>query len=48
MPYGMSTDDHDMIWVAQNGQPNVPASLVAFDPQGALGRIVVPQIAFVP
>lgn len=32
LPYGMATDDRDMIWVAQGGRANVPAMLVAFDP----------------
>jgi virginiamycin B lyase len=33
LPYGMTTDDRDMIWVAQNGQSSTAASLVAFDPR---------------
>jgi len=33
LPYAMTTDDRDMIWVAQNGHPGVPATLVAFDPK---------------
>ena len=33
MPYGMTTDDKDNIWVAQNGQSGVPAALIAFDPR---------------
>ena len=33
MPYGMTTDDKDNIWVAQNGQSGVPATLIAFDPR---------------
>ena len=33
LPYGMATDDRDMIWVAQNGHADIPASLVAFDPK---------------
>ena len=36
LPYAMTTDDRDMIWVAQNGHmgtPPVPATLVAFDPK---------------
>jgi virginiamycin B lyase len=33
MPYAMTTDDHDNIWVAQNGHPGIPATLVAFDPK---------------
>lgn len=33
LPYGMATDDRDMIWVAQNGYPKKPATLVAFDPK---------------
>ncbi len=84
LPYAMTTDDRDVIWLAQNGQPNAPATLVAFDPrakrfvaeipvgkpgpntirhmtfdkatrqiwfgtdQGAIGRITVPAVAFVP
>ena len=84
LPYAMATDDRDIIWLAQNGRANVPATLVAFDPrtrkfvaeipvgrpgpntirhmtfdratrqiwfgtdQGALGRITVPPVAFVP
>lgn len=35
LPYAMTTDDRDVIWVAQNGRENVPASLVAFDPRAA-------------
>jgi virginiamycin B lyase len=84
LPYAMTTDDKDNIWVAQNGYPNTPSTLVAFDPktkkfvaevpvgkpapntirhmtfdkstrqiwfgtdQGAIGKIVVPRVAFVP
>jgi virginiamycin B lyase len=33
LPYAMATDDRDVIWVAQNGHPGVPATLVAFDPK---------------
>ncbi|MEP6692913.1 MAG: lyase [Gemmatimonadaceae bacterium] len=33
LPYAMTTDDRDVIWVAQNGHANVPATLVAFDPK---------------
>lgn len=33
LPYGMATDDRDVIWVAQNGRENVPATVVAFDPR---------------
>ena len=80
----MTTDDRDNIWVAQNGYPGTPSTLVAFDPktkkfvaevpvgkpenntirhmtfdkstrliwfgtdQGAIGRITVPRVAFVP
>lgn len=33
LPYGMATDDRDVIWLAQNGQTNTPATLVAFDPR---------------
>jgi len=33
LPYGMATDDRDVIWVAQNGRENVRASIVAFDPR---------------
>ena len=33
LPYAMTADDHDMIWVAQNGHAGVPATLVAFDPR---------------
>lgn len=32
LPYGMATDDRDVIWIAQNGRENVPATIVAFDP----------------
>jgi virginiamycin B lyase len=32
LPYAMATDDRDVIWIAQNGRENVPATLVAFDP----------------
>ncbi|MFL5563304.1 MAG: lyase [Gemmatimonadaceae bacterium] len=38
LPYAMTTDDRDVIWVAQAGSRGVPASLVAFDP--ATGRFV--------
>ena len=31
LPYGMTTDDRDVIWVAQAGQRGAPATLVAFD-----------------
>ena len=84
LPYAMTTDDHDNIWVAQTGLPSKPATLVAFDPktkkfvaeipvgknggntirhmtfdkstrliwfgtdQGAIGKIAVPRVAFVP
>jgi virginiamycin B lyase len=33
LPYAMTTDDRDMIWLAQTGSSNGPASLVAFDPR---------------
>ena len=33
LPYGMATDDRDVIWVAQNSRANLPATLVAFDPR---------------
>lgn len=33
LPYGMATDDRDIIWVAQNGREKVPATIVAFDPR---------------
>jgi virginiamycin B lyase len=33
LPYGMATDDRDVIWVAQNGREHVPATIVAFDPR---------------
>ena len=32
LPYGMTTDDRDVIWVAQNSRANLSATLVAFDP----------------
>ena len=32
LPYGMTTDDRDVIWVAQAGSAGKPATLVAFDP----------------
>jgi virginiamycin B lyase len=32
LPYAMTTDDRDVIWVAQAGSRGVPATLVAFDP----------------
>jgi virginiamycin B lyase len=31
LPYGMTTDDRDVIWIAQNGLSNVKATLVGFD-----------------
>lgn len=31
MPYAMTSDDRDVVWVAQGGYASVPASLVAFD-----------------
>ena len=31
MPYGMTTDDRDVVWVAQGGYEKVPATLVGFD-----------------
>jgi virginiamycin B lyase len=33
LPYGMTTDDRDVVWVAQTGGPNAQATLVAFDPR---------------
>ncbi len=33
LPYAMAADDRDVIWVAQAGRPNTPATLVAFDPR---------------
>jgi virginiamycin B lyase len=33
LPYAMTTDDRDNIWVAQNGHSGIPATLVAFDPK---------------
>ena len=33
LPYGMATDDRDVIWIAQNGREHVPATIVAFDPR---------------
>jgi virginiamycin B lyase len=84
LPYAMTTDDRDNIWIAQNGYPGIPSTLVAFDPktnkfvaevpvgkpenntirhmtfdkttrqiwfgtdQGAIGKIAVPRVAFVP
>ena len=33
LPYAMTTDDRDHIWVAQTGRADHPASLVAFDPK---------------
>lgn len=38
LPYAMTTDDRDVIWVAQAGSRGVPATLVAFDP--AAGQFV--------
>jgi virginiamycin B lyase len=31
LPYAMTTDDRDVIWVGQNGHANVKATLVGFD-----------------
>lgn len=31
LPYGMATDDRDVVWLSQNGQMNSPVTLVAFD-----------------
>ncbi len=33
LPYAMTTDDKDNIWVAQNGYSDTPSTLVAFDPK---------------
>jgi virginiamycin B lyase len=33
LPYGMAADDRDVLWLAQTGRPNAPATLVAFDPK---------------
>lgn len=33
LPYAMTIDDRDVVWVAQNGQRGVPATIVAFDPR---------------
>jgi virginiamycin B lyase len=32
-PYAMTTDDRDVVWLAQGGFPDRAASLVAFDPR---------------
>lgn len=32
LPYAMTTDDRNVVWVAQNGYDGIPATLVAFDP----------------
>jgi virginiamycin B lyase len=32
LPYAMTTDDRDHIWIAQNGYTGIPSTLVAFDP----------------
>jgi virginiamycin B lyase len=32
LPYAMAADDRDVVWVAQGGRPDTPATLVAFDP----------------
>lgn len=54
----MTTDDRDVIWVAQAGREGVPETLVAFDratrqiwfgrDRGSIGRISVPAKALVP
>lgn len=33
LPYAMTTDDRDVIWLAQNGYDGTPATLVGFDPK---------------
>lgn len=33
LPYGMTTDDRDVVWVAQNGQASTPATLAGYDPR---------------
>jgi virginiamycin B lyase len=33
LPYGMASDDRDVIWLAQNGRIGTPVTLVAFDPR---------------
>jgi len=33
LPYAMAADDRDIIWLAQNGRADAPATLVAFDPR---------------
>ncbi|MBA3557818.1 MAG: hypothetical protein H0W30_04375 [Gemmatimonadaceae bacterium] len=30
--YAMTSDDRNVVWIAQNGYDGVPATLVAFDP----------------
>lgn len=32
LPYAMTIDDRNVVWVAQNGYDGVPSTLVAFDP----------------
>lgn len=32
LPYAMTTDHRDVVWVAQNGYDGIPATLVGFDP----------------
>ena len=34
MPYGMTADDRDVVWVAEGGYDGVPATLVGFDTHG--------------
>ena len=33
LPYAMTTDDRDIVWVAQNGYDGIAATLVGFDPK---------------
>jgi virginiamycin B lyase len=42
LPYGMTTDDRDVVWVAQNGQASTPASLAGWDPRSRRFVAVVP------
>jgi virginiamycin B lyase len=42
LPYAMTTDDHDMVWVAQSGHPGTPATLVGFDTKAMRWSAQVP------
>ena len=42
LPYAMTVDDRDVVWVAQGGHPGTPATLVGFDTRARRWAAQVP------